>query len=104
MNVVNSLIIIIIIVEESEVHKYKKKIDIYNLKEGTTARMARPIFNRTKLEAGVEEGEDYKEQTLKELIDDSINQLELDDKSKERLQKLSQQYLKAAEELIVQEL
>ena len=53
---------------------------------------------------GVEEGKDYKEQTLKELIDDSINQLELDDKSKERLQKLSQQYLKAAEELIVQEL
>ena len=93
-----------IIVEESEVHKYKKKIDIYNIKEGTTARMARPIFNRTKLEAGVEEGKDYKEQTLKELIDDSINQLELDDKAKERLRNLSQQYLKAAEESIVQEL
>lgn len=93
-----------IIVEEQDVPKYKKKIDIYNLKEGTNAKIARPIFNKMKIEAGIEEGKDYKELSIEELINDSICQLEIDDNAKDRLKELSHSYLAAAEESIVQEL
>lgn len=93
-----------IIIDEKDVPKYKKSIDIYNLKEGTTARSAKPIFNRIKQVAGVEDGKDYKELTIIELVNDSINQLEIEEEAKQRLRVLSNEYFKAAEESIVEEI
>lgn len=67
-----------IIIDENRLNEFKKKLDIYNLKEGTTARTARPIIFRKhhipENELDISTG--HKETTIDELIVESINNIE----------------------------
>lgn len=86
-----------ILLNEEDILNYKKKYDIYNLGIGTTAKMAKLIIRKKIQNITIEEGKDYKELSLNELINDSIKQLDTDDDTKNRLYKLSDNYIKDAE-------
>ena len=93
-----------IIVNENELNKYKKKIYLFNLKDGTNAKSVRPLIIKQKTELLVESDKAYHEMSIEELINDSIDQLEFSDETKNRLKQKSSNYLKAAEEIILQDL
>lgn len=93
-----------IVVNENELNKYKKKIDLFNLKDGTNAKSVRPLIIKQKTELAVEADKAYHEMSIEELINNSIDQLEITDDVKDRLKQKSTNYLKAAEEIILQDL
>ena len=86
-----------IIIKEENLAEYKKKFDVYNLGIGTTAKTVKPVINKQSININVDENIDYKEKTTSELINESINELEVDEEIKLNLIKTSQQYLKEAE-------
>lgn len=86
-----------IIMNESDLPKIKKNYDIYNLGIGTNAKIVKPVINKQHQEISVEDGKEYQDLSLIELIKDSISQLELDDEAKDRLSSMSVTYLNNAE-------
>lgn len=86
-----------ILIPEDDLADWKKKYDIYNLGAGTTAKFVKPLIIKHKQTIEADEENDYQEKTISELLYESINQLEIDDDSKQRLNKLSDGYLKDAE-------
>lgn len=89
-----------VIINEDDVPKYKKKYDLNNLGLGTTAKKVTLITNKKhqSIDASVAE---YKEKSISELINESINQLEIDNDSKTRLYSLSNMYLHEAEQQLI---
>lgn len=95
-----------IIIDEKKLNEYKKRLDIYNLKEGTTARMARPIINRSHkiLESELDISAGKQESTIDELIVDTINNLEgVSDIDKKKLLDINWKYFKNASESLSNE-
>ena len=86
-----------IIINEEDLPKYKKKVDIYNLGIGTLSKMAKPVINQKKQEIDILNKEEYTEMSISELINESISQLDLELEAKERLYLMSDEYLKNAE-------
>lgn len=86
-----------IMIPEDDLADWKKKYDIYNLGVGTNAKFVKPLIIKHKQTLEAEEDNDYQEKTISELIRESIDQLEIDDDSKKRLDLLSDSYLKDAE-------
>jgi len=86
-----------IIIKEENIPEYKKKFDIYNLGIGTTAKFVKPVINKQTLSVNVDENIEYKEKTISELINESINDLDVAEEFKLQLIKTSDQYLKEAE-------
>lgn len=86
-----------IAINEEDLPNYKKHYDIYNLGVGTSAKMVKPVIIKKRQVIDVEEGKEYKEQSIEELIIDSINQLDIDDDAKTRLTTMSNTYLHDAE-------
>lgn len=86
-----------IIIKEENIPEYKKKFDIYNLGIGTTAKFVKPVINKQTLSISVDENVEYKEKTTSELINESINDLDVSEEIKLQLIKTSEQYLKDAE-------
>lgn len=87
-----------IIIDESKLASYKKSIDIYNMKEGTNARTVRPVINRQHAEilSELDISAGNRENTIEELIIQSIKQLEVSDQDKEQLLLLNEEYFKSA--------
>lgn len=85
-----------IIVDEKELRKYKMS-NVYDLANLTTAKRVMIVVNKTKHDMSVDEERDYKELSIEELINDSIDQLDVDNDTKERLKNISSVYLKSAE-------
>jgi hypothetical protein len=88
-----------IIIDDTRLNEFKKRIDIYNLKEGTTARSARPIINRSHqlLESELDISVGHQESTIDELIIESIKQLDnISDEDKQKLLSLNQEYFREA--------
>ena len=86
-----------IIINEEDLPKFKKKFDIYNLGIGTTAKFVKPVISKQTLSVNVDENIEYKEKTTSELINESINDLDVNEEFKLQLIKTSDQYLKDAE-------
>lgn len=86
-----------IIINEEDLPKYKKKYDIYNLGINTTAKFVKPVIVKKKIKVEIDENVDYREQSIQELINESINQLEIEDDVKNRLYSLSDRFLNDAE-------
>jgi DNA repair exonuclease SbcCD nuclease subunit len=86
-----------IIIKEENIPEYKKKFDIYNLGIGTTAKFVKPVINKQTLSVNVDENIEYKEKSTSELINESINDLDVSEEFKLQLIKTSDQYLKDAE-------
>lgn len=85
-----------IIIEENELRNYKMA-DIYDIANLTTAKHVQIIVNKTKQETVDNDSTEFKDLSIDHLINDSINQLDVDDVIKKRLIKLSATYLKTAE-------
>lgn len=84
-----------IILNESDLRKYKKT-DLYDIINISSAKNVSIIVNKQKTD-DIIDSEDYSEKTIEELINESINALDVEDAVKERLQKLSTQYLTVAQ-------
>ena len=86
-----------ILIDETKLNSYKRKVDIYNLKEGTTARCIRPVIIRNHKEvlSSMDISTGNKERTIEELIIEAINNLEIDDNIKEKVHTLNKEYFKA---------
>lgn len=95
-----------IIIDENRLNEFKKKLDIYNLKEGTTARSARPIIFRRHLvsESELDISTGHKESTIDELIVESINSIEnITDEERKKLLEKNWEYFKHATSLMSNE-
>lgn len=95
-----------IIIDENMLNEFKKKLDIYNLKEGTTARSARPIIFRRHLvsESELDISTGHKESTIDELIVESINSIEnITDEERKKLLEKNWEYFKHATSLMSNE-
>jgi DNA repair exonuclease SbcCD nuclease subunit len=86
-----------VLIPEDDLANWKKKYDIYDLGAGSTAKFVKPLIVKHKQTIIAEEENDYKEKTIEELLYESIDQLDIDDDTKKRLDKLSDVYLKDAE-------
>jgi len=86
-----------IIIKEENLNEYKKKFDIYNLGVGTSAKFVKPVINKHALTINLENSENFKEKTTAELINDSIMDLDIEEEFKLKLIKISDHYLKDAE-------
>lgn len=85
-----------IVVDEKDLRKYKMS-NVYELANLTTAKRVMVIVNKSKHDFTIDDEKDYKELSIQELINDSIEQLDVDDETKERLKDISNVYLKSAE-------
>lgn len=85
-----------IVVDEKALRKYKMS-DVYDLANLTSAKRVMIVVNKTKHDMSIDEEKDYKELSIQELINDSIDQLDVDDETKTRLKDISKVYLKSAE-------
>lgn len=95
-----------IIIDENRLNEFKKKVDIYNLKEGTTARTARPIiFRRHQLpESELDISTGHKESTIEELIIESINSIEnVSDEDRKKILEKNWEYFKNATSVLTHE-
>ncbi len=70
---------------------------MYDLANLTSAKRVMIVVNKTKHDMSVDEEKDYKELSIQELINDSIDQLDVEDETKTRLKDISKVYLKSAE-------
>lgn len=86
-----------VLIPEDDLANWKKKYDIYDLGSGSTAKFVKPLIVKHKQSIEVEEENDYEEKTITELLHESIDQLDIDDETKLRLNNLSDDYLKDAE-------
>ena len=87
-----------ILIEESELRKYKMT-NIYDIANLSNAKRVQIIVNKSKHNFDVDEEKNYKELSIEELINESIMQLDIEDNAKERLKKISHDYIKIAENL-----
>lgn len=85
-----------IIVDEKALRKYKMS-NVYDLANLTSAKRVMIVVNKTKHDMTISDEKDYKELSIQELINDSIDQLDVDDETKTRLKDISKVYLKSAE-------
>jgi len=85
-----------IIIDEKELRQYKMS-NIYEIGNMSTAKRFQIEVVKSKHELTIDDDKDYKELSVQELINDSIEQLDVDDATKERLKEISNVYLKAAE-------
>lgn len=87
-----------VIIDEAHVDKYKKKVDIYNLKAGTQARAVKPIIVRnhpdTVSELDISVGGQV--QSIENLIIKCIDEMELDEAEKTEIHNLNNEYIAAA--------
>lgn len=87
-----------ILIPEEELPKWKKVYDVYNLGDNTTAKFSKPIIAKHKMQISIDVSNNYKEMSIEELINESIDQSEsIDSSAKERLKNMSAVYLKDAE-------
>lgn len=87
-----------IIVEEKDLRKYKPN-DIYDIGNLANAKRMQIAVNKTK-KTEIDENTEYSEMSIEDLINDSINNLEVDDDVKERLLMKSQIYFSNAQNLV----
>lgn len=92
---------ITVIVNEDDLPKYRKKYDMNNLGIGTSAKEAKVKSIKTKQNITADENAEYREQSIQDLINESIGQLEIEEDAKSRLIEMSNQYYKDAEELVM---
>lgn len=87
-----------VLIDESQLDKYKKKVDIYNLKAGTTARAVKPIITRNHPEvlSELDISVGGQVQSIETLIIKCINELDVDNTEKEEIHKMNAEYIKAA--------
>lgn len=85
-----------VVMNEEDLPKLKKQYDIYNLGIGTEARIVKPVINKKKHDITIDASKDYEELSIDELIKDSIDQLDADNETKDRLNTLSTEYLRNA--------
>ena len=85
-----------IIIDEKELRQYKMS-NIYEIGNMSTAKRFQIEVVKSKHELTIDDDKDYKELSVQELINDSIEQLDVDDATKERLKEISNVYLKSAE-------
>lgn len=87
-----------VLIDESQLDKYKKKVDIYNLKAGTTARAVKPIITRNHPEvlSELDISVGGQVQSIDALIIKCINDLDVDNTEKEEIHKMNTEYIKAA--------
>lgn len=87
-----------ILIDESELRKYKMT-NIYDIANLSNAKRVQIIVNKSKHNLDIDEEKNYKELSIEELINESILQLDIEDKAKDRLKNISHEYIKAAENL-----
>ena len=85
-----------ILIDEANLRKYKMT-NIYDIANLSNAKRVMIVVIKSKHDISVDNEKDYKELSIEELINESINQLDIDDKSKERLINISSTYIKSAE-------
>lgn len=86
-----------IIIDEADLRKYKSGT-IYDIANLSNAKRVQIVVNKSHYDLDVEEEKDYKELSLEHLINDSIEQLDVDEETKERLKNISRDRLKWAEQ------
>lgn len=89
-----------IIIDEKDLRKYKMT-NIYDIANLSTAKRVQIIVNKSKHDLTIDDGKEYKELSIEELINDSIYQLDVDDDTKKRLKTISRKYLKTAETEVI---
>lgn len=85
-----------ILIDESNLRKYKMT-NIYDIANLSNAKRVQIIVIKSKHELSIDEEKDYKELSIEELINNSIQQLNIDEDSKNRLINISSTYIKTAE-------
>lgn len=87
-----------IIINENDLRKYKPN-DIYDIGNIANAKRMYIAVNKSK-KTEIDENTEYSEMSIEDLINDSINNLDVDDDVKERLLSKSQMYLHNAQNLM----
>ena len=87
-----------IIINENDLRTYKPT-DIYDIGNIANAKRMYIAVNKSK-KVDIDENIEYSEMSIEDLINDSINNLEVDDTVKDRLLKKSQLYLHNAQNLV----
>lgn len=87
-----------ITIPEDKLNTLRRKIDIYNLKEGTTARLVKPIILRANkdITSALDISTGSREKTIEDLLRESIDNLEIDDDIKDKVRALNKEYFTAA--------
>ena len=87
-----------IIINENDLRTYKPT-DIYDIGNIANAKRMYIAVNKSK-KVDIDENIEYSEMSIEDLINDSINNLDVDDTVKDRLLKKSQLYLHNAQNLV----
>lgn len=90
-----------IIIDEIDLRKYKSG-NIYDIANLSNAKRVQIIVNKSHHDLDVDDTKDYKELSLEQLINDSIDQLDIDDDTKQRLHLISKERLKQAEAELIE--
>lgn len=86
-----------VLINEENIAKFKKKVDIYNLQQGSTAKCVRLLVIRKNTNILDGDEKEYKEMSLSELINISIDNIEnITEERKHTLKGISDVYLKEA--------
>ena len=91
-----------IIIEESKLRNYKAT-DIYDIANMSNAKRVTISINKVNKDNSVTDDADYKEMSIEELLNESIDQLDVDDDTKVRLKDKSAYYIRHAINEEVQE-
>lgn len=87
-----------VVIDEDKIDKYKKKVDIYNLKAGTEARLVKPIIVRSHPEilSELDISVGGQVQSIENLILKCIDDLDIEADEKSEIHKLNNEYIRAA--------
>lgn len=90
-----------IIIEESDLRKYKTA-NIYDMANLSNAKRVMIVVNKAHHDLDIVDDKEYKELSLEDLINNSIEQLDVDEQTKLRLKDISRVRLKQAEEELIE--